>query len=161
MAVQSTSSLVIVSFWLGPQQYGLPVEVVREVVRVPALVALAGAAPTLCGLLNLRGDYLPVLDGRMLMGETPRYELSDQILIVGDAQPQLGLLVDQVNGVATFALADCTPIRPGVAATLLDSLINSEQGAIILLNLAALTVLAAEGQLVADGQAVAALADLS
>ena len=50
MVLRSASPSLIVSFWLGPQQYGLPLEAVREVVRLPALVTLAGAVPALCGL---------------------------------------------------------------------------------------------------------------
>jgi len=157
----SRDSLVIVSFRLGPQEYGLPVEAVREVVRLSALITLADPAPALCGLLNLRGYYLPVLDGRALVGEAPRYDLSNQIIIVGHTRPKLGLLVDQVNEVATFGRASRAPIQRGVAAPLLDSVINSDQGSMILLDVAVLAALAAEGQLAAVEQAVAVLVEAS
>jgi chemotaxis signal transduction protein len=157
----SRDSLVIVSFRLGPQEYGLPVEAVREVVRLPALITLADPAPALCGLLNLRGYYLPVLDGRVLVGEMPHYDLSNQIIIVGHTRPKLGLLVDQVNGVATFGRTSRTPIQRGVAAQLLDSIINGAQGTMILLDLAVLAALAAKGQQTAVEQAVAVLVEAS
>jgi purine-binding chemotaxis protein CheW len=157
----SHDSLTIVGFRLGSQQYGLPVEAVREVVRLPALIALADSAPALCGLLNLRGYYLPVLDGRVLVGETPHYDLGNQIIIVGHTRPKLGLLVDQVNGVVMFGRATRTPIQRGVAAPLLDSIINGAQGTMILLDLAVLAALAAEGQQTAVEQAVAVLVEAS
>ena len=75
-AEHSAESALIVSFRLGSQQYSLPVAAVCEVVRLPALVTLVGAAPALCGLLNLRGLYLPVFDGRLLIGEEAGYDLS-------------------------------------------------------------------------------------
>jgi chemotaxis signal transduction protein len=109
----------------------------------------------------LRGYYLPVLDGRVLVGEVPRYDLSNQIIIVGHTRPKLGLMVDQVNGVATFARASRVPIQRGVAAPLLDSVINSEHGPMIVLDLAVLAALAAEGQLAAVEQAVAVLVEAS
>jgi chemotaxis signal transduction protein len=146
MTIQASESRLVFSFWLGPQQYGLEVGAVREVVRVAALVDLIGALPMLCGLLNLRGTYLPVLSGRVLVGEPPRYELDDTIIIVGGAQPQLGLLVDQVSEVAAYAPSAHTPIQRGVADPLLDYLIGGEQGAIIVLSAAALIALAAESQ---------------
>lgn len=152
-------ALVIVSFWLGPQQYGLPVASVREVVRLPALIALTDPAPGLCGLLNLRGYYLPVLDGRVLVGEAPHYDLSTQIIIVGHARPKLGLLVDQVNGVATFARAALAPIQRGLATSLLKGVISGDEGPLIVLDLAVLVGLAAEGQVAAVDQAIAVLAD--
>jgi purine-binding chemotaxis protein CheW len=161
MVLRSASPSLIVSFWLGSQQYGLPLEAVREVVQLPALVTLAGAAPALCGLLNLRGYYLPVLDGRVLVGEAPRYELSNQIIIVGHARPKLGVLVDHVNGVAPFSRAARAPLQSGLAAPLLDSVINSEHGALIMLDLAVLAALAAEGQQAAVEQSVAVLIEPS
>src|SRR5215208_237074 len=94
---------LIETFQLEHQRYGLALEVVREIVRLPALIMLAGAPPALCGLLNLRGQHLPVLDGRVLVGECSQYDLSSQIVIAGRAQPELGILVDQVNEVCAVA----------------------------------------------------------
>jgi purine-binding chemotaxis protein CheW len=125
--------MLIVSFRLGQQHYGLPIEAVREVVQLPALLALAGAGPALCGLLNLRGVYLPVLDGRVLVGEVPHYDLGNQVIMVGDDRPELGLLVDRVEGVTTGVLHTHTPFQPGMAAALLDGIIRSAQGDDLLL----------------------------
>src|SRR5579859_1040316 len=108
---ESTQSpLLVVSFELGSQRYGLPVTVVREVIRLPALITLAGAPPAMCGLLNLRGQYIPVLDGRVLVGEPSCYDLMSQIMIIGhpdtlQAKPVLGLLADRVLSVDSFAQA--------------------------------------------------------
>jgi len=161
MVLRSAPPSLIVSFWLGSQQYGLPLEAVLEVVRLPALVTLAGAAPALYGLLNLRGYYLPVLDGRVLVGEAPCYELNNQIIIVGHTRPKLGVLVDQVNGVAPYDRAARAPLQNGIAIPLLDSVINSEQGALLMLDLTVLAALGAEGQKAAVEQSVAALIERS
>jgi purine-binding chemotaxis protein CheW len=142
--LQRVGSWSIVRFQLGPQQYGLPVEAVREVVRLPALIALAGVAPELCGLLNLRGLYLPVFDGRILIGETAEYDLSRQIIIVGRARPELGLLVDQVDGVIELAGAGQAELQRPVASPLLDSLVDVDNRAVMLLSVTALLALAAE-----------------
>src|SRR5690349_14789561 len=124
MLTQPTDTSAIVSFWLGHQQYALPVEAVQEVVRLPALVPLAGAAPWICGMLNLRGVYLPVLDGRVLVGEAPHHQLESQIVIVGHPVAQLALLVDQIEQIATYAAESHTPLQAGIAAPLLDRVIE-------------------------------------
>jgi purine-binding chemotaxis protein CheW len=139
---QSTDPFAIVSFWLGRQQYALPVEVVQEVVRLPALVQLAGAAPWLCGLLNLRGTYLPVLDGRVLVGEPPDHQLESQIVIVGHPVAQLALLVDQIEQIAIYGVESHTPLQAGIAAPLLDRVIEGESGSILLMRMAELVGLA-------------------
>src|SRR5262245_31879932 len=110
-APTAESAAHFVTFRIARQQYALALDVVREIVRLPALVVLAGAPPTLCGLLNLRGRYLPVLDGSALVGEPVEYDESNQIVIAGRSQPELGLLVDQVRDVCLVAAEQITPIR--------------------------------------------------
>lgn len=90
---------------IGAQDYALPLEATLRVVRLPALTILPDSKPEVCGLLNLNGRHLPVIDGRRLVGELPHYDLSNQIVIVNagaDAVdvPVLGLLVDEVYGLA-------------------------------------------------------------
>lgn len=147
---ETASALLIVSFRLGPQQYGLPIEAVREVVRLPSLTALAGAPPTLCGLLNLRGSYLPVLDGRALVGEPSHCDLGSQIIVVGRAQPQLGLLVDQVDQVARFDQSACTRLKRGVAMALLETVVETSTGSLLMISLAELEALAADSRAAAQ-----------
>jgi chemotaxis signal transduction protein len=136
--------MVIVSFRLGPQIYGLPINAVREVVRLPALIALAGAPPALCGLLNLRGAYLPVLDGRALVGEPSHFDLSSQVLMVGYARPELGLLVDLVDGVSTGDWHTHTPLQRAMAAPLLNGIIRGEHGDTLLMSPTDLAALVAD-----------------
>lgn len=140
-------SLQMVTFDIAGQQYGLPLAAVLQVIRLPALLALAGAPPLVCGLLNLRGHYLPVLDGRLLIGEPPRADLSSQIVIVGRAagdsgQPRLGLLVDQVLDVGLMQAAQFTPLRRGAASETLAGVFNTGQSSVVIFDPDALVNLA-------------------
>jgi chemotaxis signal transduction protein len=128
----------LVTFQIAKQQYALALDVVIEIVWLPALVALAGAPPTLCGLLNLRGRYLPILDGRALVGEPVEYDLSNQIVIVGNGQPELGLLVDQVRAVCSVAVERIMPIRRADAAPFLASIFELAEESVLIFDLAAL-----------------------
>jgi chemotaxis signal transduction protein len=132
---------LVVTCSIGPQQYGLPIEAVREVVRLPALLTLADAPPFLCGLLNLRGGYLPVLDGRVLMGEVPTYTLSKQIIIAGYSAPQFGLLVDEVQEVLAMQNSQWTTIGHDFAASFLHGIIHQDNQSVILFDMAALLAL--------------------
>ena len=143
-AEQSAESALIVSFRLGSQQYSLPVAAVCEVVRLPALVTLVGAAPALCGLLNLRGLYLPVFDGRLLIGEEAGYDLSKQIVIVGRARPELGVIVDQVHGVVRRGGVSSAPLARPLAGSLIESVCEADHGSIIGISLMALLALGTE-----------------
>jgi purine-binding chemotaxis protein CheW len=131
----------MVTFQIAYQQYALPLAVALEVIRLPALVALAGAPPTLCGLLNLRGRYVPVLDGRVLVGEPAEHDLNSQIVIAGRGTPELGLLVDQVRDVRMVAAGQITPISRTDVAPFLASVFDLAEQSVLVFDLAALLTL--------------------
>jgi purine-binding chemotaxis protein CheW len=102
-AATSTAPLVV-TFRVGRQRYALPLAAVLQVVRLPALTVVPGAPHTLCGLLNLKGGFVPVLDGRAILGEPPGVGLDSQIIIIGlGGSPAVSLLVDEVDMVRSFA----------------------------------------------------------
>jgi chemotaxis signal transduction protein len=53
---------------IGDDRYGLDLLDVREVVPEPALTPLPGAPRAVLGVINLRGDVVPVLDTASLLG---------------------------------------------------------------------------------------------
>jgi purine-binding chemotaxis protein CheW len=53
---------------LADEQYGLPMQVVREVIRWRGPTAIPGTPPTVLGMLHHRGAILPVIDARSLLG---------------------------------------------------------------------------------------------
>lgn len=143
-----TEMLVAVVFDIGGQRYALPVGEVREVVRLPALLSLAGAPAAVCGLLNLRGTFIPVLDGRRLVGAPLEHSLSSQVIVAGAAGagradiPELGLLVDQVVAVQEYRPDQRVVLdRRGVDA-FLHSVLRGEGAPALLMDLAELCRLA-------------------
>ncbi|NJN65198.1 MAG: chemotaxis protein CheW [Chloroflexaceae bacterium] len=146
-------TLLTVTFRIGPQLYGLPVSEVVEIVRLPALLTLAGSPPAIIGLLNLRGYYVPVLDGATLVDEPPSYDVSNQIVIAGqtgqgmqkgEMVPLLGVRVDQVVDVHTFQTNQITALDPSIAAPLLRGVINASDRSVFLFNLASLQTMVRE-----------------
>jgi purine-binding chemotaxis protein CheW len=53
---------------IGDDRYGLDLLEVREVVPQPVLTPLPGAPRAVLGVINLRGDVVPVLDTAHLLG---------------------------------------------------------------------------------------------
>jgi purine-binding chemotaxis protein CheW len=131
--------LPTVTFVLGAQEYGLPVADVVEIVPIPAMLALAGAPPYLVGLLNRRGRYLAVLDGRILVGEPAPYDCDRYIIIAGHALPGtrqigalVGLLVDQVCDVHAFDAESLAPLGAGTAAAFLRGIARRATRSVLL-----------------------------
>ncbi len=146
----ANDAMLTLVFRIGSQHYGLPVSFVIEIVRLPSLITLAGAPAAVIGLLNLRGRYVPVLDGSILIGEEPIYDLSNQIVIAGRIDekhilPLLGLRVDQVIDVRTLHLNYVTGLNDTLAAPFLQGVIKADEDTVLLFDMEALCTMVPEG----------------
>jgi len=94
-----------VVFQLGGDEFALPVEAVDEVGRLPDKIAPVPKAPAfLEGMVNLRGELLPVIDQRRRF-EMPRYEGAKErrLIVVRTDGRRAGLIVDAVSEVRRCA----------------------------------------------------------
>ena len=88
---------------VGDDRYAVELTAVREVVRGPEITPLPGAPETILGVLNLRGDVVPVLDTAALLG-------------IGRVQrPDFAVVADTEQGPAALA-ADATPATVALSA---------------------------------------------
>jgi purine-binding chemotaxis protein CheW len=133
-----------VTFEIGPQTYALPLVAVHEVIRLPALLEVAGAPPQLAGMLNLRGTHLPVLDGHAILGQPSDYSLASQIVIVADEAARderaFGLLVDQVSDVLPLGLRNATKLA-GRGASFLKAVVATGDAPVTVIDAHALRAL--------------------
>ncbi len=99
-----------VVFRLGAEEFGLPIAAVDEVARVPDTITRVPKTPDfLEGVINLRGEVLPIVDQRRRFG-MPAFEGTSQRLIVVRAdRHRAGLIVDSVSEVFRVAAASIEP----------------------------------------------------
>jgi purine-binding chemotaxis protein CheW len=80
---------------LGAENYALGLDHVLEVVELGEVTPVPGSRPILLGLRNLRGEILPALDLRVVLGvavgAAPRH-----LVVVGNGDRRAGLVVDDV-----------------------------------------------------------------
>ena len=92
-------------FGLDRAAYAVPVERVREIVRMRELTMIPRAPAWLLGVVALRGEVVEVVDLRRRLGlgaSTP--DRSNRIIVLhGDADRVTGLLVDSVSEVYRIA----------------------------------------------------------
>jgi purine-binding chemotaxis protein CheW len=82
-----SSPLEILLFEVGGQGYGVPARDVQEVVRAARSVRLPRAPAVIEGVLNLRGQVVPVFDIRQRFGLPAKpLELADQFIVARVAQ---------------------------------------------------------------------------
>ena len=132
-----------VMFLIAGQRYGISVALVREVVSIPALVPIAGAPPYLRGLLNLRGLFLPVLDGRVLVSAEALLDLSHQVMIIGSAEPEFGLVVDQAESVRQVTVVPGSAIARWATLPLFEHMLSDGASAAFHVDIAGLRTLLA------------------
>lgn len=101
----------VVVFRLGKEEFGVPIDSVQEIVRVPDELTHVPKAPhSVEGVINLRGAVLPVVDLRRRLG-LPQVERSDRqrIMVFLVAGVHTGYIVDSVAEVLKVHASDIEP----------------------------------------------------
>jgi purine-binding chemotaxis protein CheW len=88
--------------WLDDDPYALPVERVREIVRLRPITPMPRVPAAVRGVLSLRGEIVQVIDLRLRLGlaATPAADPRRRIIVLhGEDGQMTGLLVDRVSEV--------------------------------------------------------------
>jgi purine-binding chemotaxis protein CheW len=84
-------------FQLGNESYAVELVHVREVITPPELTPIPKAPAHVCGLMNLRGLVLTVIDLRKKLGITPDPQQQESAVIIFDMGDRLvGAWVDSI-----------------------------------------------------------------
>src|SRR5439155_27312214 len=116
------------AFSLDEELYAAPIRDVREIVKVPSLTEIPRSPASLLGVMNLRGEVLPVHDVKMrlhLSSSPPRIAgpaeeihplpKSARILIVRGEEGDAGVLADKVTEVVKMKPSALEPPPPRFA----------------------------------------------
>jgi purine-binding chemotaxis protein CheW len=101
---------------LGSEEYGLPIEHVREIVRFTEPRPVASDAPWMLGVISLRGRLVPVHDLAIRLGigsRSPTRGTSAKLVIVDMGDEPVGVLVDDVVEVLQVDAAQLEPVPSG------------------------------------------------
>lgn len=103
------------AFELGEETYAIPIGAVREIFKVSTVTEVPRAQPNVIGLINVRGEMLPLYDVKVRLrladavpvvhgaGDLSR---NHRVVLLHDAQEgDCGILVDRVLGVVKLALS--------------------------------------------------------
>jgi purine-binding chemotaxis protein CheW len=130
--------LQVLVFRLGDDEFGLPIAAVDEVARAPDQIARVPKTPRfLEGVVNLRGEVLPVIDQRKRFDMPPLAEAPGRrLIVVRTDRHRAGVIVDSVSEVlrcATSAIEEA-PDLAGETTRLVYGVLNLESaGRIVML----------------------------
>ena len=120
--------LIFLVFRLGDDEFGLPIDAVVEVARVPDQMTRVPKAPKfLEGVVNLRGEVLPVVDQRRRF-DMPQSENLEgrRLVVVKTERHRAGVIVDSVSDVlrSNAAAIDPAPRLTDETSRLVKGVIN-------------------------------------
>ena len=87
----------LIVFKIGTERVGVDIDRVREVAEAHTPVGVPGSPDFVEGLVNIRGEVIPVISLRKRIGLEGQ-EHGNKLLIVEDAGHIAGLLVDELFG---------------------------------------------------------------
>lgn len=93
---------IVITF--GNEQYGIDIGYVDNIVRMQKITRVPKAQPYFKGVINLRGEVVPVMSLRLKMGlEDDVFTNTSRIIILKiEQQGVLGIIVDEVKEVVTL-----------------------------------------------------------
>ncbi|MCL2753671.1 MAG: chemotaxis protein CheW [Defluviitaleaceae bacterium] len=91
------------SFVIEDEQYAVEISSIKEIIGVVPITVVPQTEKYIKGIINLRGDIIPVIDMRLRFMK-PEIEYDDQtcIVVVLYEDYILGLIVDRIIGVYTL-----------------------------------------------------------
>lgn len=98
------------TFRLGNEDYGIEIRYVLEIVGMQRITEVPDMPGFLKGVVNLRGQVIPVLDMRIRFNMMSRdYDERTCIIVVSIDAVQVGLVVDTINEVCHIAEGQVSP----------------------------------------------------
>jgi purine-binding chemotaxis protein CheW len=89
----------IVGFRVGKENFGVPISIVHEIVRMMEITVVPDAPSYIEGVINLRGKIIPVVDLRKRFAEEIHPHRRNRIMVADLDGHQVGLVVDAANEV--------------------------------------------------------------
>lgn len=96
-------------FQLNQSRYGVSAPAVQEIFFLPEITAIADAPSGILGMVNRRGELLPVLDLHQQLGQqrTP-FRLTDSLVVLEWQAQSFGIVVSQVDEVLMISADQIT-----------------------------------------------------
>lgn len=92
------------TFRLGEEEYGLEILKVREIIGMMDITAVPRTPEFVRGVINLRGNVIPVIDLRLRFTMPPAERTDETCIIVVDVEGvEMGIVVDRVSEVLAIA----------------------------------------------------------
>ena len=108
----------LISFTVGAEEYGLELLRVKEVIRMRQITWLPKAPSCVKGIINLRGDVVPIIDLRDRFGlQASEHTAMTRVIVVEVEGRLVGVVVDSASQVVRVPADQFDPPPPMLGKT--------------------------------------------
>lgn len=98
------------TFFLSGEEYGIEILSVHEIIGMLPITSVPGTPGYICGIVNLRGKIIPIVDLRRKFGMESNKQTTETCIIVVHVQEvEVGIIVDRVSEVLSIDEGDIEP----------------------------------------------------
>lgn len=138
--VSASTSVQYIVVKLGDERFGINISYVDNIVRMQRMTRVPEVAPYIKGVINLRGEVVPVMSTRIKMGLEPDVETNATRIIILKFEQQgfIGCIVDAVNEVVTLSSDTIEKVKDSDETNFVQGVGKTDDGLISVLDLNAL-----------------------
>lgn len=138
--VESTiTSLQIVCFKIGKEEYGIDILKVQEILKLPKVTKLPKSQDYIIGVIDLRGKVIPITDLSKKFGtESGKLDESSRTIVVDIEGKKVGLAIDSVSHVIKIKQDDIEPPPPivkGISGKYIVGIAKLENSFVVILDI--------------------------
>lgn len=135
---KGTGEMTLLVFDLFGEHYAIEVSKIREIVRIPESITRVPNAPQyVCGVINLRGTVIPVMDVAVKMGRKEVERKNDsRIVVIEEEDIMFGIMVDsvrEVRSVIVDQIESADSIDSAISKEYLEGIVRTKEGDLIVL----------------------------
>ncbi len=131
----------IIKFLLGSENFAVETEKIREIVIAPHITALPNTEKWVKGVINLRGDVVPVIDLRLRFHTAcdPEYDARSVVMAVRtDDERMIGVIVDAVKDMEEISFEDLSPapeIGTSIESKYIKGLLKKDSEMVVIMDM--------------------------
>jgi purine-binding chemotaxis protein CheW len=128
-------------FRINHSFYAVSTLSVKEIFLLPELTPILEAPPGIVGVIDVRGQILPVMDLNLRFGQhqqTNNYSLTTQVIVLEQGEQNLGIIVEEVSQVRDISVIDIAkqPVCDRNSHQFIAGVVRSENDILVIINLA-------------------------
>ena len=139
----SDTQFQLVTFHLGEELYGVNIMDVKEIVRLQNVRIIPNAPYYVEGIINLRGEIIPIIDLhkrfkiQSINKSSEDIEMEGGFIILNIDGSKIGIIIDKVERVVSVKAEDVKDppqMLSGIGNEYIEGVVREEAGYLIMLN---------------------------